>query len=344
MKTLIINTAIFALPLIIIMFIADWFLSYNLRHSRQSEYSVWNDIYHGSINANIVIYGSSRAMVHMNPRIFKDSLDLDAYNLGLNGHNFWLQYYRHQELLKHNKKPSVIIHSVDMFTLVKRKDLFQMDQFLPYMLYNRDLEKWIGSYKGFTHYDFNLPMVRYYGQYKAIVRAMETAFHYGLTDSDSLRYRGFMSKNLAWNDDLVKAKKRFPDFTVKIDTASVSLFNKYLKECQQEGIPVILVYSPEYIEGQDFVKNRDEIINMFSVFAAKYNIPFLDYSHDSISYNKKYFYNASHLNGKGAAVFTSKLIHDMKRKESIARLLRLNQDKELHQAVLGSENIEIVLN
>ncbi|HLN53761.1 MAG TPA: hypothetical protein VK212_08630 [Lentimicrobium sp.] len=341
MKTLLKNTAIFVLPLLIMMFIADRFLSYYLRHSNQNEYSVWNDLYHGNINTDIAIYGSSRAMVHLNPRIFKDSLNLNAYNLGLNGHNFWLQYYRHKELLAHNKAPDVIIHSVDMFTLVKRKDLFQMEQFLPYMLYNRDLEKWIGSYQGFTHYDFNIPLIRFYGQYKAITKAFQTALK-ETPSNDSLKYKGFMSKNLIWNDDLVKARKRFPDFRIQIDKASVELFDKYLMECKQSGIHVILVYSPEYIEGQNFVKNRNEIISMFSVFAAKYNIPFLDYSNDSISFNKSYFYNASHLNGKGAAIFTSKFIHDMKRRESIAWMFRKHDD--LQEAILEGEKVEIVLN
>ncbi len=327
------------------MYFADWFLSYNLSRSQGNEFVVWNDLFKGNIKVDVAIYGSSRAMVHMDPKIFKDSLNLEAYNLGLNGHNFWLQYYRHKEFLKYNKAPGIIIHSVDMFTLAKRKDLFQMDQFLPYMLYNRELEKWIDSYQGFTHYDYNIPLVRYYGQYKAIGNALRTAFHNYSSISDSARYRGFMYKNLAWNDDLEKARKQFPDYRITVDKKSVELFNEYLYECKNAGIPVILVYSPEYIEGQDFVKNRAEIINIFSVFAARYNIPFLDYSNDSISYNKNYFYNTSHLNGRGAEIFTSKLIHDMKKQESIARLFKKNNEQEkIHQTIFKDEPIEIVFN
>lgn len=326
------------------MFFADWFLSYNLRKSKQNEYSVWNDIFQGKVDSDVVIYGSSRAMVHVDPRIIKDSLNLDAYNLGLNGHNFWLQYYRHLEYLKHNRKPLLIIHSVDMFTLVKRQDLFQMDQFLPYMLYNRELEKWIKSYKGFSHYDYNIPLVRYYGQFKAIGSAIKTAVYQEPSNTDSLRYKGFISKNLAWNDDLVKARRAYPNYMVKVDSASVKLFDQYLNECRAEGIPVVLVYSPEYIEGQDFVKNRDEVMGVFKFFAAKYNIPFLDYSDDPISHKQEYFYNASHLNGIGAAFFTNRLIHDMRSGESTARLLIKGDKKDVHQAVLKDESVEFVLN
>jgi len=336
MKRLIKNSILFLIPLVLFMYLADWFFSNQLKHSRYGEYGVWNDIYNGKADADVAIYGSSRAMVHVDPLIIKDSLRLSAYNFGINGHNFWLQYFRHRELLEHNKKPRVIIHSVDMFTLVKRDDLFQMEQFLPYMLYNKKLQHWIGSYKGFSAYDFNIPLVRYYGQYKTmgkIFKAVVTGNKAASTD----RSLGFAAKDLPWTDDLVKARAQFPDYRVKVDSVSVVLFENYLKECRNEGIAIALVYTPEYIEGQDFVKNRAEIMNIFSSLAVKYDIPFFDYSDDSISYKREYFYNASHLNGTGARLFTSKMIHDIKNNESIARLMSSSNEQYMHQASLKSD-------
>lgn len=339
MKRLLVNTAIFMLPLVILMFIGDWFFSHQLKKSRDGEFSVWNDIYNGKVNADIVVYGSSRAMVHMDPKIIQDSLHANAYNLGLNGHNFWLQYFRHKELLKHNKAPKFIIHSVDVFTLVKRKDLFQMEQFLPYMLYNDELEYWITPYEGFKKYDFKIPLVRYYGQYKTIGKIFKT-FISNDEVGDSLRYKGFASKNQVWNDDLVKARKKFPDYRVSLDSTSIRLFDNYLRELRNMGIAVVLVYTPEYIGGQDFVKNRDEIMNTFSTFAQKYNIPFFDYSQDPISFKKEYFYNASHLNGLGAQVFTSKMVHDLKRNETVARFIESNYVIDYQQAFLNAQSLK----
>lgn len=337
MERLLKNTGLFLLPLIALMFLADWFFSHHLRNSREDEFSVWNDIYDGKVNSDVVIYGSSRAMVHLDPKIIKDSLKLDAYNLGINGHNFWLQYYRHKELIEHNKKPAFIIHSVDVFTLAKRKDLFHMEQFLPYMLYNRDLEKWIGSYEGYSSYDFNIPLVRYYGQYKTIGSVIKEAIT-GTQLADSGRYLGFSAQYKEWNDDLVKAKKKFPDFNAELDKETVRLFDKYLKECIDNGIYIVLVYTPEYKEGQSFVRNRSEVMNTFQTFSAKYNIPFLDYSDDPISYDKKYFYNASHLNVTGAEIFTSKLISDIKNNERIAHMVYSAAGSTTHQASLEPQS------
>ena len=72
------------------------------------------------------------------------------------------------------------------------------------------------------------------------------------------------------------------------------------------------MYAPEHITGQDFVKNRSEIIQIFEDAARTYTIPFLDYSNDSMNQHKKYFYNASHLNKKGAELFSRQLTQDLK--------------------------------
>ncbi|SDK42070.1 hypothetical protein SAMN04487898_108126 [Pedobacter sp. ok626] len=101
-------------------------------------------------------------------------------------------------------------------------------------------------------------------------------------------------------------------YEVKIDTPSLILFERYLKECKANGINIVFVYTPEYIEGQLFVKNRKQIIDLYTNFSVKYKIPFYDYSKDTMSYQKKYFYNALHLNKTGAELFTTRLTQKLK--------------------------------
>jgi len=102
------------------------------------------------------------------------------------------------------------------------------------------------------------------------------------------------------------------EYEIKFDAATIQLFDEYLHECRNKGIKVILVYTPEYIEGQKFVKNREEMFKLFINLSLKYNIPFWDYSNDAISFQKKYFYNSSHMNKKGAELFTNKLTNALK--------------------------------
>ena len=53
------------------------------------------------------------------------------------------------------------------------------------------------------------------------------------------------------------------------------------------------------------------MMTMFQNIADRNNIPFLDYSNDPICYDTSYFYNAMHLNARGADIFTAKLAHDL---------------------------------
>ena len=54
-------------------------------------------------------------------------------------------------------------------------------------------------------------------------------------------------------------------------------------------------------------------INVYKKLSKKHAIPFWDYSSDSISFNKDYFYNANHLNKTGADLFTAKFAERFKK-------------------------------
>ena len=261
--------------------------------------------------SDIVVYGSSRAWVHFDSQIMEDELALSTYNLGIDGHNFWLQYLRHQTLLKYNKKPKAIILSVDVFSLQKRSDLYNYNQFLPYMLYSTDLYRFTNSYNGFNYWDYNIPLLRYNGKIKAINEALKNALY--PKNLDLGRKKGFKGIKKVWNTDLEEAKKKSPHYEIALDTPSIGLFENFLEECKEKNIQVIMVYAPEYIEGQSYVINRKEIISYFENYSNIHDIPFIDYSGNVICTKKEYFYNSLHLNKKGAERFTNLLITDIKK-------------------------------
>jgi hypothetical protein len=315
MKKFILNIFIFCLPLIFASLFIDRFLSVNLKKSDSyawGEFSVWNDIYDGKINSQIVIYGSSNALVEVNPQMINDSFKVNTYNLGIDGHNFWLQYFRHSLLLEHNNRPKLIIQVLGITTLVKRKDLYNPDQFLPYMFYHKEIKKATNSYIGFSNLDYEIPLLRYYGKKQAIIEAIKAFIKPGRSMVPG-RVRGYQGMERQWNNDLETAKKNMASYETDFDSLSIALFERYLGECKANNIKMIFVYPPEYIEGQKFVKNRESIIKTYFDFSKKYDIPFLDYSHDTLSTQKEYFYNSTHLNKSGAELFTNKLIKDLRK-------------------------------
>ncbi len=322
MKKFIVNLFLFVAPFVLLSYFLDIFVSKNLKNINDvayGEYSTWNDLFDGKVNSDIVIYGSSRAWCHISPKIIEDNLRLKTYNLGINGHNFWLENFRHAVLFENNTKPKLILFSLDMFTLQKRKELFNSEQFLPYMLWNSEIKKATESYEGFNFYDYTIPLIRYCG--KILVLEKIINYSLGLISNPIMRINGYQGKDKTWNSDLDKAIAKRKKYEVPIDRKSQQLFEKFLVECQNQNIKLIFVYTPEYIGGQKFVKNRKTVMDLYGHYSKKYQIPFYDYSNDSISFQKKYFYNASHLNKTGAELFTHQFV-DTLRYSSIIKELK----------------------
>ncbi|MGV8813802.1 MAG: hypothetical protein ACOH2D_06790 [Gelidibacter sp.] len=316
----------FSLPILLISYPLDLYISDCLKTSKiinselDGEFEVWNDIYDGNLKANMLITGSSRAWVNISPKILEDSLNTNVYNLGLNGHNFWLEYMRHLEYLKYNTKPKQIILAVDFGSLNKRDNLYRYEQFLPYMLWNKNIKHFTESYEGFRFYDYDIPLIRYIGKSRVIRKSLKSYSHNDI--NLPVRVQGYTARNLKWSSNINpnEIKERIRNANKKSDPASVKLFDAFLLECQQSDISVTLVYTPEYNGGQEFIKSRESSIKIFKSFAQKYHIPFLDYSQNSISYNKDNFYNVTHLNKTGSEIFSKLLAHD---------LLKIEEEKNM---------------
>jgi hypothetical protein len=325
MKKFISTILFFSLPIITAMFVADYFISKNLKKSNKypGEFEVWNDIYNGNIKSDVAIYGSSRAWVHIDSGILEDSLELKTYNMGVDGHNFGLQYLRHIEYLKFNKTPKLIIVSVDAFSLQKKTDLYELAQFLPYMLWNENIKKYTSSFNGFNYYDYYVPLIRYMGRIKKISSILRMNQKLG----KKYRVKGYKGIERDWNEDATKAQFAMEHYEISMDESIVALFNQFLIECRTKKVQVILVYTPEYIDGQKPVINRNEVLNKLNDFSKKYNLLFLDYSKDELCLQKTYFYNSSHLNKKGAEIFTAKLGRDLNRSTKIRDLKNYRKSK-----------------
>lgn len=311
-KKLIIRILIFSTPFFLLSYPMDVLLSHELSksHDFRGEFEVMNDIYRGKIECDIAVYGNSRAWVQFDPHILEDSLGLKCYNFGIDGHGFWLQYFRHLEFLKNNKKPKYIIVSVDVFNLRKVKELYNFEQFMPYMLWNKDIFEFTSSYIGFSKLDYYIPLIRYFGKTTAIKGAW---VRYFTSDNGEFRNNGYKAIEAEWDEDYDKVFAQTKKRSIQVDSSTVNLFERFLKECQVSEIKVIMVNAPMYIQGQELVSNRQFIIGLHKEFSKKYNIEFLDYSNNEICMQKKYFADVFHLNKAGSELFSSVLASDLRK-------------------------------
>lgn len=309
MKKFIVTFLLFSIPLFIVAGFGDYFTNKVLRKSNHKYFVVWNDLVSGDINSEVLVYGTSRARAHINSKILEDTLNLSTYNLGIDGYTFDMEYCRHKLVFENNKKPSYIIQTLDYHMLSRIDNLYQYEQFFPYFN-NETILSTIKDYKGLNWWDYNLPLVRYYGSKEQIFNAINVILR--PSHNKGNRYKGFYNFNQSWTKEFENAKKSKNTIVQKLDKKSVILFEKYILETKKMKIPLIFVYTPEHIDGQHYVSNRKQIMSVYSYLSRKYNIPFIDYSTDSICFNREYFYNSEHLNLKGANLFSRKLASDLK--------------------------------
>lgn len=300
---------ILLLAIFVIALIVDSYYSNQLKKMAlfSGEVQEWNQIKEGKTNAELAVFGSSRAFIHINPTILEKELKLNTHNFGLNGSKFKMQLYRFNLYLKHNPKPKMVVWNLDAFSFSHIDEVFQPNQYVPFMLWNFKLYDALKEYKDTKLVDFIVPLYRYRDQTywkDQIARSKKEKLHQdGLFRDD-----GFKSYNRKWNVKWEKMKPKNSDF----DEVDFTLLEELIQICKKENIQLVFTIAPEFYKGQGYMLNRDEIVGRYQKTLQKYDLPLLDYSDDSISYQQKWFYNTTHLNDKGADEFTRRLATALK--------------------------------
>jgi len=312
MKSFLIKTICFSLIVFFLLESLELIVTQGLKKSTAPHFVDWNHLFEGEINANIIINGSSKALVHISSTIIDSALNADAYNLGVNGYGFYLQNSKYTAYSEYNTPPKLIVQVIGNGTLQKRKDLYQLDQFLPYMD-NKTINKVTQDYIGLTKFDYYLPFIRYFGSRTAIKEGFLSFFNLSTTNDDFSKYKGYRPKDLEWDGTFERFVKYSTNgYTITLADSSIQLFKQFISEQQKKGITVVLVYPPTYYPSQQYINNRAKIMALYHSIAEEYNVPLLDYSQELMGKEKAYFYNSQHLNYKGAEIFTRKLATDLK--------------------------------
>jgi hypothetical protein len=308
MKLFLKKSIFFLFLLIAGAFILDFVVGKGLEKTEIGEFQTWNDIFQSRINSDVIISGSSRAWAHISPEILDSVLSVNSYNLGMDGYPFNMQYLRFNVYKKYNKKPKLVIQSVDFRTFIVKKNAFNKEQFLPYV--HEDLIKKELKQMGFTDYELNFPAVRYYSE-----AAMMQGFweFFNILHFQGVRNKGYQGSEESWDaSNLEKRMAKKDSIKAYYEQEMVLLFDTFLRNCKENDIQVVLVFTPEHIKALNFTAEKEKVMQIYNSFSEKYNVPFLDYSHDPLSYDTTYFYNPTHLNKKGAELFSLKLANDIK--------------------------------
>lgn len=295
---------LFLLPIVLLAYPLDYLISYIQKKMPKAPYEkeVWNYIYENKEIPEIAIYGSSKAWVQISPAIIEDSLKRSVYNYGFDGQTFWLEYLRHLEIEKQKKSSKYILLLLDMGSLWPNESLYNHTEFLPYMLNNENMKKYLLPFRYYDALDFEIPLKRYTFQ--------NIDCDFDISKNVNPRIKGFAANDKTWNDDFENATSNYKKIKIPINKDHLELLTQFIKENNKK---VILVTTPDFIAGQHFVINYKEIIMLYQKIAETYDVPYLNYCNDSMIYDKNLYYNATHLNKKGSEMISKKIAHDLKK-------------------------------
>jgi hypothetical protein len=319
---------------LIILKICDLLLSSFFFWYLQSKIALTEDIgsvnrmYHGEINADIVFFGSSRTSLHINPNVIQRTTGLTAWNLGMDGSNFEQQEFTLEDYLRHNKPPKIVVFEADLVSLDPSLLRFKTELFLPYRndsshtfnlfdpSWDQSLYYWFFSS---TIYKQEIPVV--FTDYKKIFSGIENG---GFTFKPLTKSTAVIINRPGY--ELVNGaqlkKGQVPDqlpqslpYSSALRLFDLSNIKKREKEfvaltqfADNKGFILVLLFPP-YMSGDINEGQRKIASDFYSQLSQKNKyIYYLDYSQDPLlSNNLNYWWDANHLNIKGANIFSDEV-------------------------------------
>lgn len=283
----------------------DTLITNNLHHSDARMFRNWNEVFYDSTNYDLLISGSSRAWVFYNPMILDSILNVNSYNLGLDGHGITTQVARYHAYRTTHPKPKCVVQTIDFFTL-QSSNKFEREQFLPYMMFDGLYDE-IHEEEGYTYIDKYVPFVRYIGYRDVIFESL------GLPN-DIVRYsnlyKGFATSEACWDPSIPYTTD---SLVFTCEERPKEIFEAFLRELREDSIEVVLIYGPIY-RGNMYNGPSGQEQKMYAYFedcAERYGCFILNYLWDDICASTEYFYNATHVNAKGSRIVSEKLAHDL---------------------------------
>lgn len=268
--------------------------------------SAKNDrLIHSAIGTNeeILIFGSSRAYHHYDPKIFEDSLKMSCYNVGYGGQNI----YFHLALLKSalsRYTPKIVI--LELFYIDFEKTLPQHDKeklstLLPFtkkspVYYDAVLSRgWNERFKIWSSiYPLNS---------KQLLMLRNNYF-----DTITSNYKGFAKLNRTWDKPIGTTDLKAG---IVIDNNKLDALFEFIEICQRNNIEVFVFVSPIY-----HIKENDYYSQVLGVLQSRYSITAMSFEDDStLVNNRDFFADIVHLNALGSEAYSRKIVNFIKHVE-----------------------------
>jgi hypothetical protein len=306
MKKVMLKKSIESLLLfILILFICDRLIGYKLHdiYFKQKKGDFYQTTYAiKNAKEDVLILGSSRALHHYVSSIFQNCINMSTYNLGRDGRNISYAYTVFSQVLTYHH-PRVIILDMqpEEFSLSDGKEsensmVYALLPYANYPLIKKSIAKGNTSdlilSKIFWTYPYNSMAVQLVGNYYNLlpgeknIQGFEPLKGSKITKADILRDKG-------------KLKKK------PMDPALINAFQDFLKLAKKNNIVLYVVISP--------TANLSPYNSIAEIKKLTQQSGFKFYDYSTTINDYSLFYDDTHLNIKGATLFTDTLANELKK-------------------------------
>lgn len=283
-----------------------YFINNGLKKNHSDIYGKMNELVLGHEPFDVAFIGSSRVNLTVNPEVIDSVAKVNSFNFGFDGANI-VDFEMHvRAYLKSHPKPKLFVLNIDPKMLNVETEIKVPSKYLPYI----DHPEIYDSLKNYSRWPFvakYLPFVATSFYTDAIVN--QSVQGYIAPDRKMLNYyKGFSPLTRVWSKGDLSAA----DLLAVVHTPKgFSLFRSFLAMIRKEGIPLYLMYSPQYFFPEYDGMHRKYMDELNKV-AFEYGYEITDYSALALCHDKKYFFDATHLNIEGANLFSKKLAEDIR--------------------------------
>ncbi|MEJ7586601.1 MAG: hypothetical protein WKI04_03455 [Ferruginibacter sp.] len=248
-------------------------------------------------SADIMVFGSSRAVNIFNTEIFEEKLGVTCYNAGRYGEPVFYHYAVLKTVLKRGT-PKLAILSMDAGNFSNNPEAYdRITALLPYYQEHPEIRPVVelkGPYE-------KLKMLSNIYPYNSLILPIITG-NSEYSKKKYLHIKGFIPLKRIFDGPL-----RTFDYSKEkdLDTVKINAYRSFITDCIHAKVQLFIICSPYMINAI----GTDRSIREAKKIAQEYNIKFLDYSQDS-SYTTRpeLFADYRHLNEDGVKAFNNTII------------------------------------
>jgi hypothetical protein len=247
-----------------------------------------------------LILGSSRASHHFISDVLSDSLKMPFYNAGKDGQSIFYYYSVLKGVLKRYDPKIVVLDLLNDELDIKQESYDRLSELLPYYQTDPELAPIIKLRGPFEQYKL-LSQIYPFNSLLLSIAIGNTSFN----KKRFVEINGYLPLIGAYKNPIIPEKiAPYED----IDSNKVKIYKAVINDCKAHHVKLIFTISP-YLQNKKVMRSAV----LARQIALANNVPFFDHSHDTIYVLKpQYFWDISHLNNKGALMFTNQVIAEIK--------------------------------